>query len=233
MDLYLETFDVAADGPGRRRDDPAAGRKNGNRLERGCADDLRHDARRPDARCARACSTCSSNASKFTEHGAVALEVDARTTTDGQDWIAFRVTDTGIGMTPEQVARLFEPFTQADASTTRKFGGTGLGLAITPALLPDDGRRRHGTERARQGLDVHHPRCRWWPDRQTPAGAEPEPRERAEVRGRRGRHGAGDRRRSGGARPDAAVPGPRGLSAGGGRQRRERDCGWPASSGRR
>jgi CheY-like chemotaxis protein/anti-sigma regulatory factor (Ser/Thr protein kinase) len=71
-----------------------------------------------------------SNASKFTENGTVGLAV-SRDTADGRDWVCFRVTDTGIGMTPEQTQKLFQPFTQADASTTRAFGGTGLGLAIT------------------------------------------------------------------------------------------------------
>ncbi|HEX8550111.1 MAG TPA: response regulator [Abditibacteriaceae bacterium] len=67
-----------------------------------------------------------SNACKFTENGEVALHA-AR---DGAD-VVFRVSDTGIGLTPEQQKRLFQTFSQADASTTRKYGGTGLGLAIT------------------------------------------------------------------------------------------------------
>ncbi len=71
-----------------------------------------------------------SNASKFTENGRVTLSV-SREAVDGSDWVEFQVNDTGIGMTPEQLARLFQPFTQADASTTRKYGGTGLGLTIT------------------------------------------------------------------------------------------------------
>ena len=71
-----------------------------------------------------------SNASKFTENGTIDLEVQ-RTHGDVTDWITFRVTDSGIGMTAEQMTRLFETFSQADATTARRFGGTGLGLAIS------------------------------------------------------------------------------------------------------
>ncbi|WP_416356920.1 response regulator [Aureimonas phyllosphaerae] len=74
-----------------------------------------------------------SNAAKFTEEGTITLSA-SREPQDGGDWIRLEVTDTGIGMTPEQVERLFERFAQADESTTRKFGGTGLGLAITRAF---------------------------------------------------------------------------------------------------
>ncbi len=71
-----------------------------------------------------------SNASKFTQRGTITLAV-AREAVDGKEWVTFRVSDTGIGMTPEQIGKLFQPFTQADASTTRQYGGTGLGLTIT------------------------------------------------------------------------------------------------------
>jgi signal transduction histidine kinase len=73
-----------------------------------------------------------SNACKFTKHGEVALR--ARRVVDGRDGVELAVSDTGIGMTPEQQTRLFEEFTQADASTAQRFGGTGLGLAITRKL---------------------------------------------------------------------------------------------------
>ena len=68
-----------------------------------------------------------SNASKFTEKGTITLSISR----PQSGWVSFGVSDTGIGMTPEQQAKLFKPFTQADASTTRKYGGTGLGLVIT------------------------------------------------------------------------------------------------------
>ena len=74
-----------------------------------------------------------SNACKFTEKGTVSLTV-SRHLEKGQEWIRFSVSDTGIGMTPEQLGKLFQEFTQADSSTTRKYGGTGLGLAITERL---------------------------------------------------------------------------------------------------
>lgn len=71
-----------------------------------------------------------SNAAKFTERGLVTLEV-RRETVDGIDMLFFKVTDSGIGITPEQLKKLFQAFTQADSSTTKKFGGTGLGLVIS------------------------------------------------------------------------------------------------------
>jgi PAS domain S-box-containing protein len=74
-----------------------------------------------------------SNASKFTENGVITLTAK-RLVRDEKAWLRFSVSDTGIGMTAEQLAKLFERFSQADVSTTRRFGGTGLGLAITQAF---------------------------------------------------------------------------------------------------
>jgi PAS domain S-box-containing protein len=71
-----------------------------------------------------------SNAAKFTQKGRITLTT-VRETRDGREWVHFHVADSGIGMTPAQLGKLFQAFVQADASTTRKYGGTGLGLAIS------------------------------------------------------------------------------------------------------
>jgi len=73
-----------------------------------------------------------SNACKFTKEGEVALRV--RKVADGREWVELDVADSGIGMTVEQQAKLFQDFTQADSLTARRYGGTGLGLAISRKL---------------------------------------------------------------------------------------------------
>ena len=76
-----------------------------------------------------------SNAVKFTPAGHVALAVKQRASNGRLVSLRFEVSDTGIGVTAEQQARIFDPFTQADSSTTRRFGGTGLGLSIVRSLV--------------------------------------------------------------------------------------------------
>jgi PAS domain S-box-containing protein len=80
-------------------------------------------------------SNLLSNALKFTERGSIALSLGGAPTRDGRFELVVTVRDTGIGIAPEAAQRLFTPFTQADASTTRRYGGTGLGLAICRRLL--------------------------------------------------------------------------------------------------
>lgn len=84
-----------------------------------------------------------SNACKFTESGEVTARAYRLRHAEGV-WLVFEVEDTGIGMSPEQMGRIFHEFTQADSSTTRRFGGTGLGLAITERLC----RMMHGSVEA-------------------------------------------------------------------------------------
>jgi signal transduction histidine kinase len=100
-----------------------------NRLELRLADDL--GVMRTDAtKLRQAILNLVGNAAKFTENGTIRLEAD-RTRVDREEWIRLAVSDSGIGMTPDQLERLFEPFTQADESTSREYGGSGLGLTIT------------------------------------------------------------------------------------------------------
>ena len=132
MELYLEDFDVP-----RLVQDIAAvikplAEKKHNRLEVVC--DPEAGAMHADlTKVRQALFNLLSNACKFTERGTVTLSV-ARERAAGEDWLAFEVRDTGIGMTPEQMSRLFQDFGQADASIARRYGGTGLGLALSRRL---------------------------------------------------------------------------------------------------
>jgi signal transduction histidine kinase len=107
--------------------------KDANRLELDCPPGL--GAMRADqTKVRQILFNLISNANKFTAKGTISLEVSRQPAPPGApplSSVVFRVSDTGIGMTPEQLRKLFQPFTQADASTTRKYGGTGLGLAIS------------------------------------------------------------------------------------------------------
>ncbi len=104
--------------------------KNGNTLQVTCAPDI--GVMNTDVtKLRQGLLNLLSNAAKFTKGGLVTLEVRRETRADDTPWIVFKVKDSGIGMTPEQMGRLFQAFTQADSSTTRNFGGTGLGLTIT------------------------------------------------------------------------------------------------------
>ncbi|MBI4494744.1 MAG: response regulator [Chloroflexi bacterium] len=132
MDLFLESFDLAE----MVRDAVAVVqplvKKNHNALEVHCPDGL--GAMHADlTKVRQSLFNLLSNSCKFTEQGTVSLQI-ARETVEGMEQIIFRVSDTGIGMTPEQLGKLFQAFQQAEASTTRKYGGTGLGLALSRRL---------------------------------------------------------------------------------------------------
>ncbi len=132
MDLYLEEFEVA----GVIEDVAAVVRplvaRNANTLDTRC--DAQAGRMIGDlTKLRQALLNLLSNACKFTERGTIALLASRAAAREGEsgDRLVFAVRDTGIGMTPEQLARIFQPFTQADAGTSRQFGGTGLGLTIT------------------------------------------------------------------------------------------------------
>ena len=126
IELFLETFEI----PTLITEVAATLRpmisKNHNTLVIDCPDDI-GSMQADITKLRQSLFNLLSNASKFTENGTIILAV-SRTEAG---WIAFYVSDTGIGMSREQQAKLFQSFTQADASTTRKYGGTGLGLVIT------------------------------------------------------------------------------------------------------
>jgi signal transduction histidine kinase len=126
MDLYLETFSV----PDLVRDVAAIVQplveKNANTLVVQCAEDV-GEMYTDLTKVRQALFNVLSNAAKFTDHGVITLSAQR----EPDDWLNFAVSDTGIGMTEEQMSRLFEAFSQAEASTRSRYGGTGLGLAIS------------------------------------------------------------------------------------------------------
>src|SRR3989440_4706502 len=129
MDLHVESFPI-----GPLVDDVIAtirpvAAKNGNEIIVHCPPDT-GDMHADQTRIRQALLNLVSNANKFTEHGSVTINV-ARVMGKGSEQITMAVRDTGIGMSSEQMGRLFQEFVQADPSTTRKYGGTGLGLAIS------------------------------------------------------------------------------------------------------
>ncbi|MBW3572081.1 MAG: response regulator, partial [Gemmatimonadetes bacterium] len=129
MELFTEDFDVAeliAEVASTIRPMVEA---NANTLQLQLAPDLgRMHADQMKVR--QGLYNLLSNAVKFTRDGTVTVTA-VREGMDGQEWMVFRVADTGIGLSADQIVRLFQDFTQADTSTTRRFGGTGLGLALT------------------------------------------------------------------------------------------------------
>jgi PAS domain S-box-containing protein len=129
MELYLESFDVAALMEEVSTTVRPLVEKNSNVLTVRCAEDS-GEMYGDITRMRQSLLNLLSNASKFTENGTIVAEVSVEREPAGET-LVFAVTDSGIGMTDEQASRLFEAFTQADASTSKRFGGTGLGLTIT------------------------------------------------------------------------------------------------------
>ena len=134
MELYLETFEVEP----MVRDVAATVQPLLDKNDNSLRVDVAHDIgiiRADQVKVRQMLYNLLSNASKFTETGVVTLSAERDTASPAAPAVIFRVNDTGIGMNTEQMSRLFQPFMQAEASTTKKYGGTGLGLAITKHLV--------------------------------------------------------------------------------------------------
>src|SRR2546430_1353738 len=130
MELHLESFALAPVIADVAKTIEPMTTKNANRIVLDCPPDL-GTIHADQMRFRQALLNLASNANKFTENGTVSISARPQQL-DGRDEITIAVTDTGIGMTEEQMGRLFEEFSQADASTTRRYGGPRPGLAITP-----------------------------------------------------------------------------------------------------
>jgi PAS domain S-box-containing protein len=129
MEPFLETFEIDTTIQTIAAMLEPLAAKNGNTLTVECAPGL-GTMHSDVVKVRQVLFNLLSNAVKFTSDGLIVLRV-RREQVEAASWIVFEVEDSGIGVTPEQIAQLFQPFVQADASTTRRFGGTGLGLHIS------------------------------------------------------------------------------------------------------
>jgi len=129
MELQLEDFALAPliDGVVKTIEPLAA--KNENRLAVNC-DGAISKLHADQMRLRQALLNLMSNANKFTERGTISVDT-RQTQENGRDWVTIAIADTGIGMTPEQMGKLFQEFSQASSKTASKYGGTGLGLVIS------------------------------------------------------------------------------------------------------
>ena len=132
LELRAESFDVASLMRDVESTVAPIVAARGNALEVRCAPEL-GSMRSDMTRVRQVLLNLLSNAAKFTEQGRIVLEA-GREERNGVPWLRFAVRDTGIGMSPEQLGKLFQAFTQVDVSTTRRYGGTGLGLVISRQL---------------------------------------------------------------------------------------------------
>ena len=129
MELHLESFPLAPLIEDVAKTIEPMATKNANRIVIDCPSDL-GTIHADQTRFRQALLNLASNANKFTEKGTVTIAAH-RQHSDGRDWVTIAITDTGIGMTPDQMSKLFQEFSQASSITASKYGGTGLGLAIS------------------------------------------------------------------------------------------------------
>ena len=159
MELHLETFPLVPFIEDVAKTIEPIATKNGNRIVVDSQAEL-GTIHADQTRFRQALLNLASNANKFTEKGTVTIAAHSQRL-EGRDGIRIDVTDTGIGMTQEQLSRLFQEFSQADASTTRKYGGTGLGLAISRhfcRMMGATSPSRANRARAQRSRSV----CRGW-----------------------------------------------------------------------
>ncbi|MBT9311969.1 response regulator [Leptothoe kymatousa TAU-MAC 1615] len=138
MELFLEEFSIKGLVDDIAGTITPVAHKNNNHLSVFCPADI-GSLHADQTKLRQSLFNLLSNACKFTENGDITLTVEEVSTVDEEiydgPWLRFIVSDTGIGMKDDQIEKIFDAFTQADASTTRKYGGTGLGLAITKQFI--------------------------------------------------------------------------------------------------